>query len=123
MKNDEHIILYVDDEPINLMLFDNMFKRHYRILTADSGRKGLDLLKNNSVRVVFSDMKMPGMNGIEFIEKAKAIFPDIVFFILTGFNITQEIKSALDRKLIHNYFQKPFNSVEIEKAIENTIGN
>ena len=62
-------------------------------------------------------MKMPGMNGIEFIKKAKESFPDIVFFILTGYEITEEITLALEEKLIHKYFKKPFLMKEMETAI------
>jgi YesN/AraC family two-component response regulator len=61
------------------------------------------------------------MNGIEFIRLAQKDFPDISFFILTGFDITDEISEALKDKLIHKYFRKPFNIREIEAAILEAI--
>jgi two-component system, response regulator, stage 0 sporulation protein F len=122
--NDPIKILYVDDEPINLMLFKVNFKKKFTVLTADSGLAGLEQLKSNTdIRVVISDMKMPGMNGIEFIRIAKKEFPVISFFILTGFEITDEISAALNEKLIHKYFRKPFNIKDIETSIGEAIGS
>ena len=116
---DEKItILYVDDEPLNLKLFEINLKKKFNILTAESGAEGLEQLKTNpQIAVVISDMKMPGMNGVEFIRLAKKDFPHIRFFILTGFDITEEIADALNERLIDKYFRKPFNMKEIEDSI------
>jgi response regulator RpfG family c-di-GMP phosphodiesterase len=108
----------VDDEPTNLKLFELNFRKKFDVLTALSGDEGLEILKNNnSILVVISDMKMPGMNGVEFIKKAKASFPHIRYYILTGFDITEEIADALNENLIQKYFRKPFNMNEIERSI------
>jgi response regulator RpfG family c-di-GMP phosphodiesterase len=112
-------ILYVDDEPINLLLFETCFKDKYTVLTSLSGSEGLKVLANNSsVSVIVSDMKMPGMNGIEFIQEIKAINPKISCYILTGFNLSEEIAKALDEGLILNCFFKPLDIEEIENAIK-----
>lgn len=111
-------VIYVDDEEVNLTLFEMNFSDNYTILLGFSGFEGLQLLDDNpETKIIFSDMKMPNMTGIEFIQKAKAKYPDKIFYILTGFEITDEIKKALDDGLIHQYFKKPFNLKEIEKAI------
>lgn len=115
-------MLYVDDEPLNLTLFSINFERKFQILTALSGYEGLNVLKSNpETKVVISDMKMPGMNGVEFIRQAKKDFPDIVYFIFTGFDITHEIAEALRNKLIHKYFSKPLNMKEIENSINEVL--
>ncbi len=115
---EKRTILYVDDEEINLMLFEINFKEKFNVVIADSGSGGLRILeKLPDITIVISDMKMPGMNGIEFIKKAKKLFPNVVYFILTGFEITNEISSALKNKLINDYFKKPFNMREIETSI------
>lgn len=111
-------ILYVDDEPINLKLFEINFRKKYNVLLAENGLLGLDTLKGNpDTKFVISDMKMPEMNGIEFIKKAKVNFPDIKFYILTGFDITEDIQHALNTGMIMKYFRKPFNMKEIESSI------
>jgi two-component system, response regulator, stage 0 sporulation protein F len=111
-------ILYVDDEPINLMLFEAMFKKNYNVILADSGLHGLKILAEKpEIKVIISDMKMPGMNGLEFIQKARVLFPDILYFILTGYEITPEIQRSLEQGIIAEYFQKPFNMKSIDLEI------
>jgi len=115
-------ILYVDDEKTNLLLFKVNFEKKYNVITAQSGFEGLDLLHAHpEIVIVISDMKMPGITGIEFIKLAKAEFPNVVYFILTGFDITPEIEEALRTKLIHSYYSKPFDVEEIENSINLAI--
>ena len=115
-------LLYVDDEIINLKLFEINFRRSFNVITALSGSAGLEILKErHEVAVVISDMKMPGMNGIEFIRKAREICPDAIFFILTGYDINEEIEAALDEKLIKSYFRKPYDVEDIESSIRAAI--
>ncbi len=120
--NSNITVLYVDDEPMNLRVFELNFKGKYNIITATSGEGGLQKLNvNKDISVVISDMKMPGMNGLEFVEEARKNYPDIAYFILTGFDISPEIYRALENNLIHKYFNKPFSSKEISSAIEEAI--
>lgn len=117
--NNKSKLLYVDDEPLNLYIFEFNFRKSYDVITGISGYEGLELLKTNpEIKIVVSDMSMPGMNGIEFIKKAKSEFPDISFFILTGYDITEDIQKALDEGLINKYFRKPLNAKEISMSIE-----
>ncbi len=117
-------LLYVDDEPLNTMLFKAYFKQIFNVYICDSGIKGLEKLRlNPEIRVVISDMKMPNMNGIEFIRLAKSEFPNIAYFILTGYDINEEITNALNSNLILKYFRKPFNEREIEKTIKDFLQN
>ncbi len=115
-------ILYVDDEPINIMLFKVNFKNNFDVVTGKSGLEGLDLLRSNpDISTVISDMKMPGMNGLEFIKLAKKEFPLINFYILTGYDITTEMQDALKSNLIRKYFSKPVNFKEIQSSILESI--
>jgi response regulator RpfG family c-di-GMP phosphodiesterase len=107
-------ILYVDDEQINLELFKVVFKSAFEVLVANSALLGLEILDTNpEIKVVISDMRMPGMNGIEFIKKAKLSYTNIVYYILTGYEISDEIKEAIETNLINKYFKKPFNKLEL----------
>ena len=115
-------ILYVDDEPLNLLLFSNIFRKSYNVITGNSGEEGLKILNENAeIKIVFSDMKMQGMSGLEFIKEAKTNFPNLVFFIITGYGITDEIAKAIEDKLIKGYFGKPVDIEEIRKAIEEIL--
>jgi YesN/AraC family two-component response regulator len=85
--------------------------------------KGLEILNEiPEIKVVISDMKMPSMNGIEFIKKAKESHPNIKFYILTGFEITEEIQAAINSKLIIKYYMKPFSMNDLDTAIMDAIG-
>jgi len=113
-------ILYVDDEDINLFLFKSSFEPKYEVITARSGKEGLEKLDgyHDKIIVVISDMNMPMMNGIEFIEEARKTYQNIAYFILTGYDYNQEIDRALKSDVIQKFFTKPFISAEIEAAVE-----
>ena len=69
MPSDERPgVLYVDDEAINLKVFEANFKTHFRILTCSSGAQALELIKSRSpeIAVVLADQRMPEMTGVEF---------------------------------------------------------
>jgi two-component system, response regulator, stage 0 sporulation protein F len=111
-------ILYVDDERVNLQLFEFIFCSKYDVICAENGNKGLEILaENQGIDIVLSDMKMPQMDGLEFIRRSKEEHPKISHFLLTGFEITKQIQEALNTKLIQAYFQKPFNKGEIENEL------
>jgi two-component system, response regulator, stage 0 sporulation protein F len=115
-------ILYVDDEQINLKLFIMNMNKKYDVITAENGIKGLEVLANNpTIAIVVSDMKMPKMSGLEFIKLAKEKYPNISFFILTGYEITEEIEEALKSGIIQKYFRKPFSIADIDSSIKNAI--
>lgn len=117
-------VLYVDDEPINIMLFENLFRKKYNVISASSGEEGMHILAENSdVRVVVSDMNMPGMTGLEFVYKAKKVYAKIHFFILTGYEVTSEITSAIEAGVILKYFKKPFNTKEIDESIVSELSS
>ena len=117
-------ILYVDDEQLNLMLLKLNLRGKYDVIIANSAAEGLKLLESESnIAVVISDMKMPNVSGIEFIEQAKKKYTEIKYFILTGLDITPEIEEAIQSGLILDYFNKPFKPDEIEKSISDAFAN
>ncbi len=118
-KDEEITILYVDDEEMNLFIFEASFKRNYQVLTAASGKEGLDKLQEayNDIIVVISDMNMPEMNGVKFIKEARKNFEKVGYFILTGYGFNHEIERALKENVVHKFFTKPFEPDQIEAAI------
>lgn len=111
-------LLYIDDEPINLKLFDLHFMDKFKVHTAIDGQSGLEKLEEDpDINIVISDMKMPQMTGIEFVALARKKYPDKNYFILTGYDINDEILRAIETGMICRYFSKPFNTSEITSAI------
>ncbi|MGQ1786368.1 MULTISPECIES: response regulator [unclassified Saccharicrinis] len=113
------VVLYVDDEPINLKLFTIMFRGVYEIVTAESGAEALEILDDHTgIDVVITDMKMSGMNGLDFVSAARKVRGGIPYFLLSGYGLTPEIEKALDADLIDGYFQKPLKKSKIEEELE-----
>lgn len=111
-------ILYVDDEIINLELFKINFEDDFHVLTAESGLEGLEIIeKNQDIFVIISDLKMPGMNGLDFISKAKHINPDFICIMLTAFAETDVMLKAINEELIYRYLLKPWNRKELLNII------
>ena len=122
MSVDNIKILYVDDEPINLELFALTYMGKFDVLTAESGTEGLELLDNNNdIQVVISDLKMPEMNGLEFITLANEKFSNISYLILSGYDKTQQLVDAIENKLIKKYFMKPFDKFYLEAEIKKCV--
>lgn len=111
-------ILYVDDEKINLELFKINFRNDYEVFLADSALKGLDIIKQHDIMVVVSDLKMPQMNGLDFIERIKAELPSKVCILLTAFMESDVMFKAFNKELIFRYIMKPWRRDELKEVIE-----
>ncbi len=114
-------ILYVDDEVINLELFKINFKNDYSIFVADSAQKGLEILKNENINVVISDLRMPHMNGIDFIDKVKKEKPATVCILLTAFMESEAMFKAINEELVYRYIMKPWKKDEIKEVIDSAF--
>ena len=111
-------ILYVDDEPINLELFELIFEDNFEIITAESGKSGLEMLKDHvDVKIILSDMRMPEMDGLEFIKKVKSKTKNIPCFMLSAFDMSSEINNAIKTGLISGYHMKPFDGDLLYKQL------
>nr|WP_321354356.1 response regulator [uncultured Draconibacterium sp.] len=111
-------ILYVDDEEINTTVFQLTFSKVFEVLTADSGAKGMEIInKDPDIKFVISDMRMPAMSGLEFIREIKNVCEHIPCSILSGYQQSPEILTALDNGEIVDYLIKPFNKGAIEELV------
>ncbi len=117
--SDQITILYVDDEAMNLFVFKANFDDKYNVITSTSPLEALEQLTKYSddIILVISDMKMPQMDGVEFITTAKAKFPNISYCLLTGFDNNETIQDAIDQGIIQNFLTKPFDADEVEEII------
>jgi adenylate cyclase len=120
MKKKDFTIVYVDDEEQNLISFKASFRREYNILTALSGKEGIEILKNNDVHLIITDQRMPEMTGIQFLERIMPEFPDSIRIILTGFSDIEAIIGAINAGRVFRYITKPWDENELRMTIENT---
>ena len=115
-------ILLVDDEPSVLnMLKKTLSGQPYKIHSANSANEGLAKLEKAKVELIISDMIMPEINGLEFLEKANSISPDSIKMILSGQSNIDNIVDAVNSGLIWKYIIKPWNGKELIITISNGL--
>jgi response regulator RpfG family c-di-GMP phosphodiesterase len=115
-------ILFVDDEQNILSSLRRLFRTHgYRVLTADSGAAGLDVLENEAVDLVVSDMRMPQMDGAQFLEKVRERWPDTIRLLLTGYSDIASILAAINRGEIYRYITKPWDDNDIVLVVRHAL--
>lgn len=119
IKHPNITVLYLDDEKDNLFIFEANFNEIFHVITSTSPTTALEKLDTHydDIIAVISDMRMPTMNGVEFIKKAKSQYNKVFYYILTGFGQNDEIEEAISNHLIHKCFTKPFDAEEIESTI------
>jgi response regulator RpfG family c-di-GMP phosphodiesterase len=115
-------ILFVDDEASILSALNRLFRPHgYRILTAESGIAGLQILATEPVDLVISDMRMPEMDGAKFLEKVQASWPNVSRILLTGYaDITSTI-DAINKGEIFRYISKPWDDNDIVLTVRDAL--
>ncbi|MFK7953361.1 MAG: response regulator [Ekhidna sp.] len=115
-------VLFVDDEEINLFIMQKRFENNYDVVTSISPLKALEILESESeIKTVVTDLRMPEMDGLEFVEKAKALYPNTNFFLLTGYEYNEEIDNAVKSGNVTKVFGKPFDFDEMNEVIGKTF--
>jgi class 3 adenylate cyclase len=112
-------ILYVDDEEHNLISFEATFRKEYAVHTATNGEDGIAIMRDNDIKLVITDQRMPEMTGIQFIEKIAPEYPDTIRMILTGFSDIGVIIEAINSGKVFRYITKPWDENELRMTIEN----
>ncbi len=119
MKNK---ILVVDDEHlIRWSLEQNLKKQGYGVSTAGSGEDALRLLQEETPDLMLLDIQLPGMNGMEVLEKVKELEEDVIVIMVTALGVLETAVKAM-RLGAYDYINKPFNldelAIVIKKALE-----
>jgi len=115
---DNITILFVDDELSILSTLKRLLRREpYNILTADSGQQGLEILAENSVNIVISDMRMPHMSGAEFLQQVKQHYPQTRRIIMSGYADIEAVVDAVNKGGICHFISKPWDNDELKTII------
>lgn len=111
-------ILIVDDEMlVRNFLAETLKRKGMDIMTAENGQKAINILKDNTFDMVFTDMKMPDMTGIDVLRKIKELSPSTIVVVITAFGSIENAVEAM-RLGAFNYLIKPFSPDTIEAVIE-----
>ncbi len=115
-------ILFVDDEANVLKALRRLFHNEpYATYFASSGAEGLELLRQHAIDLIISDMRMPEMNGAEFLTQAFTQWPETIRILLTGYADFQSTVDAVNKGRIYNYCNKPWNDEELKLLVRNAL--
>ncbi len=128
------ILLAVDDDVNVLESVVQDLRREYgakyRVMRAASGQAALDTMsqlqsRQEAVALIVSDQRMPGMTGVEFLEKARALYPDARRVLLTAYADTEAAIHAINSARIHYYLNKPWDPPEekLYPALTDLLGD
>ena len=115
-------ILVVDDEPNYLVVLSELLKDEgFEVITAQKGEDGFKVVQDTDLDLVITDMRMPGMDGLELLKAVKSYNKDLPVIMITAFGEVEKAVVAM-KAGAYNYLVKPFNNEElllnIRKAIE-----
>lgn len=118
----KHTLLFVDDEKSILTSIKRLFfQDDFEILLAQGAKEGLALLLHHQPSVIITDMRMPEMDGIQFLKAASKICPDAVRLVLSGYADIETIMNAVNEGHIWRYITKPWNDSDLRVTIKNSI--
>jgi two-component system NtrC family sensor kinase len=121
MDHREFPVLYVDDEPENLRIFELTFRRDFTVLTAQSADEGMRVLNENPVAVVLTDQKMPGMTGVEFLARVRELDPSTVRILVTAYGDVATLSEAINDGRIFRYVAKPWEPDDMRLTVRGAI--
>ncbi|MDH4028563.1 MAG: response regulator, partial [Nitrospirota bacterium] len=113
-------ILLVDDEENILRSIKRLLNNEdFETLTANSGDDALKILDDDKdIAIIISDQRMPGMTGVDFLEKAKELAPDSLRILLTGYADINAVADAINRGGAYRYLTKPWNDYDLVQVVK-----
>jgi two-component system, probable response regulator PhcQ len=116
-------ILYVDDEEKSLKYFSLTFGDTFRIFTAPSAEAGYRILEDHQdeIGLILSDQRMAGEKGVQFLERARRLRPQILRVLVTAFSDLNAAIDAINSGAIYKYITKPWDVAELEVTIKRCL--
>jgi len=111
-------ILVVDDEQAILESIELTLGAEYQVFTATSAEQGLAILDREEIALVISDQVMPGMRGVEFLEKVIERNPRAIRILLTGYSDMPSLVRAINEGRIYRYIAKPWEPDELRIGVK-----
>jgi len=114
-------VLIVEDEELMRSILRQLLETEgFQVFTADSAENALDIFSSSEVSVVLSDIKMAGMDGLELLDRIKAIDEEALVIIMTAYSSTDSAVAAL-RKGAYDYITKPFVNEDLVQTVKNAV--
>jgi CheY-like chemotaxis protein len=120
-STDPNRILVVDDEPGMRALFSFMLgAKGYAVQTAASGQEAIASIEDSDFDLVFLDIRMPYMDGVEVFRELRKRRPTISVVMMTGYAVETQLEQALDDGA-KGYLRKPFTGDELLSSIQDAL--
>ena len=108
-KHSGHILVVDDEESIQILLTELLYREGYEVTCASNGRHAVELIQRIAFDLIITDIAMPGrLNGIDVLRAAKSIDPEYQVIVITGFDYVETAARVLNLGAA-NYIPKPFN--------------
>lgn len=119
----QYAVLYVDDEPMALKYFEKTFGGEFRIITAENASEGLRILeeKGDDIAVILTDQRMPGEKGVQLLERARQLRPQIVRMIITAYADLGVTVDAVNLGAIFRYISKPLQVEDVRNTLRRAM--
>ena len=114
-------ILIVDDESAILESLELTLGSEYRVFTATTGLDGLEILEREDIALIIADQVMPGMTGVEVLEKVIEINPSAIRIMLTGYADMDSLVRAINDGRIYRYIAKPWEPDELRVTVKRAL--
>ncbi|MCA9064502.1 MAG: response regulator [Planctomycetaceae bacterium] len=106
-------VLLVDDEEDVLFSLKGLLRHEFELHTANSGDQALQILREHAIQVIMTDQRMPGMTGVQLLNKVRAEFPHAIRIVFTGYADIKSVIEALNNGGLYRYITKPWDPDEL----------
>lgn len=111
------LVLYVDDERANRIVFEQSLKSEFTIKTVEGANAALDVLAREDVAVLVTDIRMPEVDGLDLLRIAKDKYPNTLRMVITAFSDVDPILRAINEGLVARYIVKPWHREELIQCL------
>ena len=118
------ILVIDDDQAIRDSFVLSLLEAPYQVDTAPSGEEGIEMVRKSDYDIIFLDLKMPGLDGVETMRELRKINKDTTIYILTAFygDFVERLKEALKDGIEFEIMRKPITGDQIRLILESILG-
>lgn len=114
-------VLYLDDEQDALDNFKGLFRKMFKVYTANNAEEARRIVADENLQVILTDQRMPDITGVEFLKSIIDQYPDPIRVLVTGYSDIQAVIEAINDGQIYKYISKPYPMEAMKQTIENAV--